>query len=168
MRPALAFLAALAAFPAFAQTAPAPAAPQGPPPDLSPDSRGTGPFPAIKEADPALPDHVVYRPEDLGALGTLKLGVVVWGNGGCAADGASARHHLAQLASYGYLVIAPGTIRSGPGAPRARPARPAAPTPRASCRRSPPASRMSAPESTGRSPRMRARGAAITTASIPR
>ncbi len=117
MRPALAFLAALAAFPAFAQTAPAPAAPQGPPPDLSPDSRGTGPFPAIKEADPALPDHVVYRPEDLGALGTLKLGVVVWGNGGCAADGASARHHLAQLASYGYLVIAPGTIRSGPGAP---------------------------------------------------
>lgn len=116
MRLALALLVALAT-PAFAQQAPAPAAPQGPPPDLSPDSRGTGPYTAIKEVDPSLPRHVVYRPENLGALGGVKLGVVVWGNGGCAADGASARHHLAQLASYGYLVIAPGTIRSGPGAP---------------------------------------------------
>lgn len=80
-----------------------------------PDSTGTGPYPAIKEADPALPDHVVYRPADLSKLGG-KLGVVVWGNGGCAADGASARHHLAQIASYGYLVVAPGRIYSGPGA----------------------------------------------------
>src|SRR5690606_19338169 len=35
----------------------------------------------------------------------------------CSGDGAGARQHLLQLASYGYVVIAPGTIRSGPGAP---------------------------------------------------
>lgn len=81
-----------------------------------PDSVGTGPYAAVKEADPGLPDHTVYRPADLSKLGGKKLGVVVWGNGGCAADGASARHHLAQIASYGYLVIAPGKIYSGPGA----------------------------------------------------
>ena len=34
-----------------------------------PDTRGTGPFPAIKAADPAFPGHVVYRPADLGKLG---------------------------------------------------------------------------------------------------
>jgi dienelactone hydrolase len=80
------------------------------------DSPGTGPYAAIKEADPGLPDHTVYRPADLSKLGGKKLGVVIWGNGGCAADGSSARHHLAQIASYGYLVVAPGRIYSGPGA----------------------------------------------------
>lgn len=106
-------LVALISMPALAQQAPPASAP--PPPDLSPDSRGDGPFAAIKEVDPGLPRHVVYRPAALDALAGRKLGVVVWGNGGCAADGASARHHLAQLASYGYVVIAPGDIRSGPG-----------------------------------------------------
>jgi dienelactone hydrolase len=85
--------------------------------DAVPDSSGTGPFAAMKRADPALPDHVIYQPRNLDALGKKKLGVVVWGNGGCAPDGASARHHLLELASYGYVVVAPGRILSGPGAP---------------------------------------------------
>ena len=55
-----------------------------------PDSTGTGPYPALKEMVASLPDHVVYRPADLAALGSRKLGVLVWGNGGCSADGASA------------------------------------------------------------------------------
>jgi len=82
-----------------------------------PDTPGTGPFPAIKEVSPSLPDHVIYHPADLAALGGRKLGVLVWGNGGCSDDGASARLHLAEIASHGYLAIAPGLIRSGPGAP---------------------------------------------------
>jgi hypothetical protein len=82
-----------------------------------PDSSGTGPYPAVKEMVASLPDHVVYRPADLAALGSRKLGILIWGNGGCSADGASARHHLAEIASHGYVAIAPGTIRSGPGAP---------------------------------------------------
>ena len=80
-----------------------------------PDTEGTGPYKAIKEADPALPTHTVYRPRDLAALGKRKLGVIVWGNGGCRDDGAAARQHLAEIASHGYLAIAPGIVRSGLG-----------------------------------------------------
>ena len=90
-----------------------------------PDTPGTGPFPAIKEELPSLPAHVVYRPKDLTALGSTKLGVVAWGNGGCSDDGASTRLHLLELASHGYVVIASGRILSGPGAPPREP-RPAA------------------------------------------
>ena len=64
----------------------------------------------------SLPDHVVYRPAKLEALGALKLGVYVFGNGGCVDDAASSRLHLLEIASHGYLVIAPGRIRTGPGA----------------------------------------------------
>jgi len=85
--------------------------------DAMPDMPGTGPYPAIKEIDPRFPDHVIYRPRDLKAPGRQKLGVLVWGNGGCRSDGARQRLHLEQIASYGYLVIAPGRIESGPGAP---------------------------------------------------
>ncbi|HTR01173.1 MAG TPA: hypothetical protein VMH83_14330 [Candidatus Acidoferrum sp.] len=91
-----------------------------------PDPVGTGRFPAMKEAVASLPEHVVYRPKDLAALGSMKLGVVVWGNGGCSDDAASSRFHLLELASHGYLVIANGRISSGPGAaPRAQQPAPA-------------------------------------------
>lgn len=81
-----------------------------------PDTPGTGPYPALKEETPSLPNHVIYRPADLGKLGARKLGVYVFGNGACSNDGASSRLHLLEIASHGYLAIAPGRIRSGPGA----------------------------------------------------
>lgn len=81
-----------------------------------PDTPGSGAYPAIKEMDPALPNHVIYRPADLAALNGKRLGILLWGNGGCSADGASARFHLAEIASHGYVVIAPGRVMSGPGA----------------------------------------------------
>lgn len=90
-----------------------------------PDTGGTGPYKAVRDLDPALPKHVIYRPRDLAALGGKKLGVIIWGNGGCGDDGASARLHLAELASHGYVVIAPGSVLSGPGAPPARKSQPA-------------------------------------------
>jgi dienelactone hydrolase len=89
-----------------------------------PDTAGTGKYPALKEMVASLPNHVIYRPANLAALGGEKLGVVAWGNGGCAADGAGARFHLSEIASHGYLAIANGTILSGPGAPP-QPPRPA-------------------------------------------
>jgi hypothetical protein len=94
-----------------------------PPPNLDalPDTRGTGPYTALKEIDPGLPDHVVYRPSDLGQLGQTQLGVYAFGNGGCSNDGASARLHLLEVASHGYLAIAPGGIYSGPGKTEAPP-----------------------------------------------
>ena len=83
---------------------------------LAPDLPGSGPCPAIRDVRPDLPDHIVYRPRDLDAVSDGQLGVVLWGNGGCSADAASARFHLLEIASYGYVVIAPGRAYSGPGA----------------------------------------------------
>ena len=96
-----------------------------------PDTPGTGAFPALKEEVPSLPDHVVYRPADLSKLGTTKLGLYLFGNGGCSNDGAGSRMHLLEIASHGYLAIALGRIRSGPGAtmpptPAPKPAQPPA------------------------------------------
>jgi hypothetical protein len=81
-----------------------------------PDTPGTGRFPAMKEEVASLPDHVLYRPANIAAMGNTKLGVYLFGNGACVDDGASSRLHLLEIASHGYLAIAPGRIRSGPGA----------------------------------------------------
>jgi len=89
--------------------------------DLLPDTPGTGRFAGMKEELSSFPNHVVYRPANLAALGGTKLGVYLFGNGACTIDGASSRFHLLEIASHGYLAIAPGRIYSGPGAV-ARPA----------------------------------------------
>ena len=81
-----------------------------------PDTPGSGVYPAVMELDPGLGNYVVYRPADLAKVGQAKLGLFVWGNGGCADDGASARLELSEIASHGYLVIAPGKWRNGPNA----------------------------------------------------
>lgn len=85
--------------------------------DAIPDTPGTGPYPSIKEVRRDLPNHTVYRPANLAAIEPGSLGVIGWGNGGCYTDGASARLHLAELASHGYIVVAPGPILTGPGQP---------------------------------------------------
>src|SRR5262245_46074651 len=93
--------------------------------DAMPDTVGTGRFPALKEVDAGFAEHVIYRPANLDALGAVKLGVYVFGNGGCTDDGASARLHLLEIASHGYLAIAPGRVYNGPGKterPGSRPA----------------------------------------------
>lgn len=79
-----------------------------------PEVRGSGPYPATMEVDLALPNATVYRPAELSHLGKQRLGILIWGNGGCSNDGASARKHLAEIASHGYLVIAPGKPLTGP------------------------------------------------------
>ena len=84
--------------------------------NAAPDLPGSGPYPAMRDVRPDLPDHIVYRPRDLGALAGRPLGVVLWGNGGCSADATSARFHLLEIASHGYVAIAPGNVYSGPGA----------------------------------------------------
>jgi hypothetical protein len=89
--------------------------------DAIADTPGSGPFTPLKEIDAGLPDHVVYRPADLGQLGQMKLGIYVFGNGACSNDGASSRLHLLNIASHGYLAIAPGGIYNGPGKTQAPP-----------------------------------------------
>ena len=56
--------------------------------------QGSGASPALYEERPDLPDHVVYRPRDLTAVKPASLGIYVFGNGGCSADGTSSRNHL--------------------------------------------------------------------------
>lgn len=86
---------------------------------IIPDTEGTGPYASLIEVDPALADYVIYRPADLSKVPEGKLGVFVWGNGGCTDDGTSSRLHLSEIASHGYLVIAPGKWRNGPNAKEA-------------------------------------------------
>ena len=96
--------------------------------DRVPNTPGDGPYPATIETDPGLPGHVIYRPGDLSPFAGGRLPILVWGNGACVDDGTAHRLHLAEIASYGYLVIAAGAWRSGPGAtaPRTQQAAPVA------------------------------------------
>ena len=55
-----------------------------------PDSPGSGRFPARKEQVVSLPDHVVYRPANLAALGATKLGVVAWATAAAPTTGRAA------------------------------------------------------------------------------
>jgi hypothetical protein len=82
--------------------------------DADPEVRGSGPYPAMTERDIAFPNATIYRPADLARMGARKLGVVIWGNGGCANDGASAYKYLAEVASHGYLIVAAGKPLTGP------------------------------------------------------
>lgn len=70
----------------------------------------TGPLAIVVEEDPTLAQHVVYRPANLAEVAPGALGLYVFGNGGCSPDGTSSRNHLAEIASHGYLAIAPGII----------------------------------------------------------
>ena len=57
-----------------------------------------------------LPNHTVYRPADLAALGTRTLPVVAWGNGACVAQGNRFRYFLSEIASHGFIAIAIGPM----------------------------------------------------------
>ncbi|PVH97996.1 alpha/beta-hydrolase [Periconia macrospinosa] len=71
---------------------------------------GDGPYkPGTYKTDSSLQQHTIYLPTNPPA--DLKLPVLVWGNGGCGADGTSTAQFLQQVASYGYIAIASG----GPG-----------------------------------------------------
>ena len=92
---------------------------------------GSGPYKAVMEMDAGLPDHTIYRPEDLPALQGMNLPVVVWGNGACVDVGNAFQNFLTDISSYGYLVIALGPIvQRDAAAPAPTPAQaPALPTP---------------------------------------
>jgi len=83
--------------------------PFGAPPYVTPDTPlGSGPYPAVMETAPGLPEGVFYHPADLEAAG--RLAIVVWGNGGCLHAGNRFRTFLTELASHGFLVISAGTM----------------------------------------------------------
>ena len=85
----------------------------------------TGPYKVVMEMDPSLAEHTVYRPEQVGSV-KGKLPVVAYGNGACANAGNAFENYLAEVASYGFLVVANGPIN--PAAP-GRPPKPGQPFP---------------------------------------
>ncbi|MEV4282236.1 cellulose binding domain-containing protein [Actinoplanes xinjiangensis] len=66
---------------------------------------GSGPYPADYETSSSLPNHTIYRPQNLPAE---RLPVYVWGNGGCSGNGLSQQNFLREIASHGFLAIANG------------------------------------------------------------
>ena len=75
---------------------------------------GSGPFPAIAESRPELPEHTVFRPVE---WPQNALPLYVWGNGGCGNNGLAHAAYLRQIASAGYVVVALGPAGGGPPAP---------------------------------------------------
>ena len=67
---------------------------------------GTGPYKAILVGESTLPQHVVYRPNDLSKA--PKLPVMVWGNGACANTSEEHQNFLNEIASQGYIILAIG------------------------------------------------------------
>ncbi len=69
----------------------------------------TGAYAPMHETDPSLSDYVIFRPKDLRPFGPANpLPVVGWVNGGCRREG-SYVSFLEEVASHGYLVVAPGS-----------------------------------------------------------
>jgi len=79
---------------------------------VSTNASGTGPHQVSVEtnSDPGINDGTIFRPTDLG--GSEKYPIFAWGEGGCSQDGLSNAAAMAEIASYGYFVIADGTPNS--------------------------------------------------------
>jgi len=94
---------------------------QGGPPRLNPNFKPperpkaadyenpSGSYKVVMEVDETLPDHTVYRPENLKIFPKKdNLPVVIMSGPGCNNDGDFYRPFWTELASYGYIVIAVG------------------------------------------------------------
>ena len=70
---------------------------------------GSGPHRVTVEtnSDPGINEGTIFRPTDLG--GTEKYPIFVWGEGACSKNGLSNATAMAEIASYGYFVVADGT-----------------------------------------------------------
>ena len=79
------------------------------------NATGSGPHKVTVETngDSGIKEGTIYRPTDLG--GTEKYPIFVWGNGACSQDGFSNTAAMAEIASYGYFVIADGTPKGSGG-----------------------------------------------------
>jgi dienelactone hydrolase len=84
---------------------------------ILPDNPGTGPY-AASYSQAGGAEFTVYAPTDLAAAtAKRKLPIYAFGNGGCSYDGAAQRFLLVDIASYGYIAITPGVIKTGPKSP---------------------------------------------------
>jgi len=69
----------------------------------------TGSYKVIMEVDETLPDHTIYRPEDLKSFPKKDhLPIVIMSGPGCNTDGDFYRPFWTEIASHGYIVFAIG------------------------------------------------------------
>lgn len=70
---------------------------------------GSGPHAVVVETntDEGIDEGTIFRPADLG--GDEKYPIFVWGQGACARNGLANAAAMAEIASYGYFVVADGT-----------------------------------------------------------
>jgi hypothetical protein len=78
---------------------------ESPPAGKAMTNGGSGPYKAGHVADASLPGHTIYAPK---SPPTVKMPVIVWGNGGCGRNGLMFQDFLTEIASYGYLILANG------------------------------------------------------------
>lgn len=73
------------------------------------NARGSGPHDVVVEtnSDPGIEEGTIFRPADLDA--DAPYPIFVWGQGGCSRNGLSNAAAMAEIASYGYFVVADGT-----------------------------------------------------------
>ncbi len=71
--------------------------------------KGRGPHTVVVEtnADNGIKEGTIYRPSDMGP--GKNYPILVWGEGACAKNGLDNSASMAEIASYGYFVIADGT-----------------------------------------------------------
>lgn len=78
----------------------------------------TGRYAVAMEEEAGLPDHTIYRPADMAALGRQRLPIVAFSGPGCDANGTAFRPFFTEVASHGFLLIVNGLPepRGGSGA----------------------------------------------------
>jgi hypothetical protein len=83
------------------------------------NANGSGPYDVVVETNSGdgISEGTIFRPADLS--GDEKFPILAWGQGGCSLNGSSNAQAMAEIASYGYFVIADGT----PGGQGSRPGR---------------------------------------------
>jgi hypothetical protein len=81
------------------------------------NASGSGPHKVVVESnsDAGVACGTIYRPADLG--GTEKYPIFVWGEGACTRSGTSDTAAMAEIASYGYFVVADGPANGGGNCP---------------------------------------------------
>lgn len=77
------------------------------------DNGGSGDYPAMALTESSLPNHVVYRPQNIqyAYMTEGRLPVLVFANGGCNDTSITHERALNEIASQGYIVIALGAMQ---------------------------------------------------------
>lgn len=73
------------------------------------NASGSGPHDVVIEtnSEDGIRCGTIFRPAELG--GAEKFPILVWGEGGCSQNGLSNQAAMAEIASWGYFVVADGT-----------------------------------------------------------